>query len=61
VHGREDLIVPLDVAWRMLDLLPNADLHVFAHCGHWTQIERAREFNAVVAQFLGLDLGGRAR
>lgn len=61
VHGREDQIVPLDVAWRMLGLLPNADLHVFAHCGHWTQIERAREFNEVVAQFLGLDLQGRAR
>ena len=22
-------------------LLPNADLHVFSSCGHWTQIERA--------------------
>lgn len=56
VHGREDRIVPLDVAWQMLALLPNADLHVFSHCGHWTQIERAREFNEVVAQFLGIDL-----
>jgi pimeloyl-ACP methyl ester carboxylesterase len=56
VHGREDRIVPLDVSFRMVDLLPNADLHVFAHCGHWTQIERAADFNAVVAQFLGLEL-----
>jgi pimeloyl-ACP methyl ester carboxylesterase len=36
----------------MLRLLPDADLHVFARCGHWTQIERAAEFNAVVAGFL---------
>lgn len=56
VHGREDRIVPVGVAWRMLSLLPNADLHVFARCGHWTQIERSRDFNEVVAQFLGLRL-----
>lgn len=54
VHGREDNIVPVDVALNMLRLLPDADLHVFARCGHWTQIERARDFNEVVAQFLGL-------
>ncbi|MBX6391618.1 MAG: alpha/beta fold hydrolase [Frankia sp.] len=52
VHGREDKIVPLDVALRMVRLLPDADLHVFARCGHWTQIERSAEFNDVVAAFL---------
>jgi pimeloyl-ACP methyl ester carboxylesterase len=56
VHGSEDQIVPLDIAWNMLGLLPAADLHVFSRCGHWTQIERAREFNEVVAQYLGLNL-----
>ncbi|HWU22121.1 MAG TPA: alpha/beta hydrolase [Nocardioides sp.] len=55
VHGREDNIVPVDVALTMLRLLPDADLHVFARCGHWTQIERARDFNEVVSQFLGLE------
>lgn len=54
VHGREDRIVPVDVALTMLRLLPDADLHVFARCGHWTQIERSRDFNEVVAQFLAL-------
>jgi pimeloyl-ACP methyl ester carboxylesterase len=52
VHGREDQIVPDDVAWRMVHLLPNADLHLFARCGHWTQIERSEEFNRVVREFL---------
>ena len=52
VHGREDKVVPADVSWRMVNLLPDADLHVFARCGHWTQIERADEFNALVDQFL---------
>src|SRR5258705_10196919 len=53
VHGREDKVVPLSVSVKMLGLLPNADLHVFSHCGHWTQIERADEFSALVSDFLG--------
>jgi pimeloyl-ACP methyl ester carboxylesterase len=53
LHGREDKVVPVEVAWNMLRLLPDADLTVFARCGHWTQIERADDFNVVVAGFLG--------
>lgn len=52
VHGREDKVVPPEVSWTMVNLLPDADLHVFARCGHWTQIERADEFTALVAGFL---------
>lgn len=52
VHGREDKVVPPAVSWTMVNLLPDADLHVFARCGHWTQIERADEFTALVAGFL---------
>lgn len=36
VHGREDRVVPVDVAWNMVHLLPDGDLHVFSRCGHWT-------------------------
>ena len=53
VHGREDKVVPLQVSVTMLGLLPNADLHVFSACGHWTQIERADEFSALVSDYLG--------
>lgn len=60
VHGREDKVVPPEVAWTMVNLLPDADLHVFARCGHWTQIERAAEFNRLVAGFLGLEIGDPA-
>lgn len=60
VHGLQDKVIPVDVAWNMVKLLPNAELHVFARCGHWTQIERATEFNRLVADFLGIDLGGAA-
>jgi pimeloyl-ACP methyl ester carboxylesterase len=52
IHGREDKVVPMQVSVTMLGLLPNADLHVFSACGHWTQIERADEFSALVADYL---------
>jgi 2-hydroxymuconate-semialdehyde hydrolase/2-hydroxy-6-oxo-octa-2,4-dienoate hydrolase len=52
VHGREDKVVPMQVSVTMLGLLPHADLHVFSACGHWTQIERADEFSALVADYL---------
>jgi 2-hydroxymuconate-semialdehyde hydrolase/2-hydroxy-6-oxo-octa-2,4-dienoate hydrolase len=52
VHGREDKVVPVQVSVTMLGLLPNADLHVFSACGHWTQIERAGEFAALVSDYL---------
>ena len=52
VHGREDQVVPVQVSVTMLGLLPNADLHVFSRCGHWTQIERADEFSALVTDYL---------
>jgi pimeloyl-ACP methyl ester carboxylesterase len=53
VHGREDRVVPVQVSATMLGLLPKADLHVFSACGHWTQIERADEFSALVTDYLG--------
>lgn len=52
VHGREDRVIPLANSYRLLELLPNAELHVFGHCGHWTQIERAAEFSTLVRNFL---------
>ncbi len=55
VHGLQDKVIPVEVAWNMARLLPDADLHVFARCGHWTQIERADEFNRLVAGFLGIE------
>jgi len=52
VHGREDRVIPLAVSQRLLEIIPNADLHVFSHCGHWTQIERKDAFNELTAGFL---------
>jgi 2-hydroxy-6-oxo-octa-2,4-dienoate hydrolase len=52
VHGREDRIIPLENAVALLGLVPDAQLHVFGRCGHWTQIEHAEAFNRLVLDFL---------
>ena len=52
VHGREDRVIPRATSARLFDLIPDARLHMFGQCGHWTQIEHAAEFNALVASFL---------
>jgi 2-hydroxymuconate-semialdehyde hydrolase len=52
VHGRDDKVIPLDNAYRLLQLIDDSQLHVFGRCGHWTQIEHADEFNALVGEFL---------
>jgi 2-hydroxy-6-oxo-octa-2,4-dienoate hydrolase len=52
VHGREDRVIPLENALALLRLVPDARLHVFGRCGHWTQIEHAEEFNHLVLDFL---------
>ncbi|QQK07597.1 alpha/beta fold hydrolase [Miniphocaeibacter halophilus] len=52
VHGREDKVIPVDNAFRLIKLIENAELHVFGHCGHWTQIERADDFSELVKYFI---------
>jgi len=51
VHGREDHVIPLENSYRLLQLLDNADLAVFSHCGHWSMIERTADFNRLVRDF----------
>ncbi len=52
VHGRDDRVIPPATSLRLLELIPDAQLHVFGRCGHWTQIEWADAFNELVAGFL---------
>jgi pimeloyl-ACP methyl ester carboxylesterase len=52
VHGREDRVIPVQTSLRLMELIDNGDLHVFSHCGHWSQIERSDEFNRLVRDFL---------
>lgn len=53
VHGREDRVIPLETSLKLVQLIENAQLHVFGKCGHWTQIEKTKEFAALVDTFLG--------
>jgi len=55
IHGREDQVIPLDNAYRLLNLIERSELHVFGRCGHWSQIEWADDFNALLVRFLGRD------
>ena len=52
VHGREDQVIPRANSLHLARLIPDVRLHVFGNCGHWTQIEKATEFNRLVGDFL---------
>jgi len=51
VHGREDRVIPLETSLQLLQLIDKAQLHVFGHCGHWTQIEHTAEFADLLINF----------
>lgn len=52
IHGREDKVVPVSSSVRLFELIPQAELHLFGRCGHWTQFERQNSFNALLSAFL---------
>jgi 4,5:9,10-diseco-3-hydroxy-5,9,17-trioxoandrosta-1(10),2-diene-4-oate hydrolase len=39
----------------LLNLMPNAELVMTSHTGHWMQWERADLFNELVTEFLSAD------
>ena len=53
VHGRDDVIIPLETSYYLLERLPQVQMHVFGRCRHWIMIEHREAFNRVVADFLG--------
>lgn len=52
VHGRDDVVVPLETSLWLLPRLPRVQLHVFGQCSHWVQIEKREGCNALVSSFL---------
>lgn len=52
VHGRDDQVIPVANSLTLLTWIDDSQLHVFGRCGHWTQIEHADAFNALVVGFL---------
>ena len=51
-HGREDRVIPLITSQKLLNILPDVQLHVFSRCGHWTMIEHKVAFNRLTRDFL---------
>ena len=51
IHGREDRVIPMDTSLKLFQLIDNAQLHIFGHCGHWTQIEHTAEFADLITGF----------
>lgn len=52
IHGRDDQVIPLETSLTLLQWIPKVQLHVFGRCGHWTQIEHADRFAALVLNFI---------
>ena len=52
IWGRDDRVIPVDGAFVMMKRMPDARLHVFPRCGHWTQLECQEEFDRLVTEFL---------
>lgn len=52
IHGMQDVVIPPSRTWDLLNVIPHADAHIFSQCGHWSQVERADEFNQVVTEWI---------
>lgn len=57
IHGREDSVIPPERSWKLANLIPDSELHYFANCGHWSQVEKADRFNTVVGDYLAARAG----
>ena len=52
-HGLNDQVIPIErTSYRLIELLPHAELHVFNECGHWTQIEKTEPFVEHILTFI---------
>jgi len=53
--GRDDKVNRPSGGPMLLNLMPNAELVMTSHTGHWMQWERAELFNELVTEFLSTD------
>lgn len=52
IHGTNDVVIPVQRTWDLLNVIPTADAHIFNQCGHWSQVERSDEFNEIIVNWL---------
>jgi len=55
IHGKQDQVIPVDYARLACNLIPNVRCRIFDECGHCPHIEKAAQFNEVVANFLSAE------
>ena len=53
VWGAQDRFSSIDSGLAMVNILQNAEMHIFPRCGHWAQVEHAEAFNRLALEFLG--------
>ena len=57
-HGLNDQVIVFeDTSYKLIQLLPHAELHLFTECGHWTQIEKTDSFIDHIFAFIKTDTG----
>ena len=52
IHGRDDVIVPVETSFYLLQKLPNVRMHIIGQCSHWTLVEYADVFERQLRDFL---------
>lgn len=52
IWGKDDKITPPEVAEEFLEVMPQAELHWLDKCGHAAMMERPKEFNELLDDFL---------
>jgi pimeloyl-ACP methyl ester carboxylesterase len=52
LHGKSDKVISFTESVIGAQHIPNADLAVFAGCGHWVQLEREEDFISAVGGFI---------
>jgi pimeloyl-ACP methyl ester carboxylesterase len=59
IWGANDSGVSIEKGVATFQALPDAELHVFNHCGHWPQWDQTERFHDLVYGFLGLPAESR--
>lgn len=52
VNGKDDLVVPIQCAYKFLDLLTNSTGYLIPNCRHWAMLEYPELFSRVTLDFL---------
>ena len=52
MHGRDDRVTTFSHAIRLAGMIRNSRALIVNRCGHWLQLEHAKEFNTMVHRFL---------